>query len=253
MTGKEGFFYRAGIIVINTLFWIFFTVTSILLVVGAVIIRLLTGFFDPNLKILHKYSCFWASLYLWFNPFWYLKKKGLNKVDRSKAYVIVSNHQSIVDILTHYNSFLHFKWVSKKSMFNAPLLGWNMRLNGYVPIERGSEASREKCLEKCREWLAKGSSVLFFPEGTRSKDGNLQPFKVGAFRLAVESGHDVLPIVIQGATNAVPKHSVLLHRKSHMTLEVLPPVPVHSFQGNPSGAESLMNHVRTMIKVKLGQ
>ncbi len=253
VTKSNGIFHQAGLILINAYCWIFFTVTSFVLVIGAAVIRILTGFFDPNLRILHTYSCFWASLYLWFNPFWSLKKRGLKGVDPSKAYVIVSNHQSMVDIVILFNTFLHFKWVSKKTMFNAPFLGWNMRMNGYVPIDRGNDESREKCLEACRAWLAKGSSVLFFPEGTRSTDGKMLPFKIGAFRLAVESGHDVLPIVIQGPLDAVPKHSILLHRRSKMTLEVLPPISVHSYMGNPSGAESLMNHTRTMIKAKLGQ
>jgi 1-acyl-sn-glycerol-3-phosphate acyltransferase len=143
------------------------------------------------------------------------------------------------DIVVLFNTFIHFKWVSKKSVFNAPLLGWNMRLNGYVPINRGSDASREKCMDKCREWLAKGSSVLFFPEGTRATESRkMLPFKVGAFKLAVESGRDVLPIVIQGSIDAIPKDSALLHRKARMTLEVLPPVSIDSFRGNASSVES---------------
>lgn len=241
-----------GYIIVNILLWIFFILSSALLVVGALAIFLLTYFWDTNRKILHAYSCFWASLYIWSNPLWVLRKRGLRNAERGKAYVIVSNHQSMVDILAIYNTFLHFKWVSKKSVFNLPFLGWNMRLNGHVPIERGDDESRERCLYACREWLAKGSSVAFFPEGTRSRDGKLLPFKMGSFRLAIESGHDVLPIVIRGSLDAIPKHSLLLHRKSRITLEVLPPVAVHSYQGNPSGAESLMNHVRVMMKSKLG-
>ncbi len=248
-----GFLRKPGIVLLNVLMWAYFFVTSTVLFVLAVVIRILTAPFDPSRCVLHKFSCFWASLYLWGNPYWSLRKKGLKGFDRKRSYVIVSNHQSWVDILILFNSFIHFKWISKKQMFNVPLLGWNMRLNGYIPIDRGNEESGRRCLEMSRGWLAKGSSVLYFPEGTRSRDGKLLPFKMGAFKLAVESGHDVLPIVIRGSLNALPKDSVLLHRKSRMSLEVLPPISVKSFQGNESGAESLMNHVRTVFKTKLLQ
>jgi len=243
---------QAGIIAINVLFWSFFVLSSVAFFLGALVIRLVTWPFDPNLRILHFYSCFWAATYLWTNPFWSMKKKGFEHVDRKKAYVIVANHQSWGDIILIFATFLHFKWVSKKSMFNVPLLGWNMRLNDYVPIERGSDQSREKMLVKCREWLARGSSVFFFPEGTRSPDTKkMLPFKIGAFRLAVESGHDVLPIVIKGSAGAIPKHSIMIRLRSKMSVEVLPPISVDSFRGNPTGVESLMNHVRIQMARKL--
>ncbi len=214
------------ILLINIWFWVFFFITSAILVVGAVLIRLTTQFFDPNLKILHQYSCFWASLYIWFNPFWSSQVAGKENVVPNKAYLMVSNHQSMADILILFNTFIHFKWVSKKSMFNAPFLGWNMRLNGYIPIERGNEESRAKMMDHCRSWLKKGSPVLFFPEGTRSKDGLLLPFKKGAFRLAIESQVDVLPIKVEGSLHAIPKHSVLLHRQSKMKVTILKPFAI---------------------------
>lgn len=244
---------RSGIIAVNALLWFVFIILAAIFFTGAVVIRVVTWPFDPNLKILHQYSCLWASTYLWLNPFWSLKRSGLQHVDRKQTYVIVANHQSWADIVVLFATFIHFKWVSKKAVFNAPFLGWNMRLNGYIPIDRGNDASREKMIEKCRNWLARGSSILFFPEGTRSPDPKkMLPFKVGAFKLAVESGHDILPIIIKGSANAIPKDSVLLHGRSRMSVEILPPISVASFRGNPSGVESLMNHVRIQMNRKFG-
>ncbi len=214
----------------NILLWAFFVVTSTVFCAIALVLRIVTALFDPNRRILQQFSCFWASLYLWCNPFWSVgAMEGVDAVDRRKAYVMVANHQSMADILVLFRTFLHFKWVSKKSMFRVPLLGWNMILNGYIPIERGDEASREACMRLARKWLAVGSSVLFFPEGTRSRDGRLQPFKTGAFRLALETGHEILPIVIQGTLHAIPKHSKLLHRKSRMSIRVLAPIASRPF------------------------
>lgn len=245
---------RFGLIFVNIVFWSFFILSSIALYIGALAIRLLTLPFDPNRKILQQFSCFWASLYLWVNPFWSLKKTGLENVARGRPYVIVVNHQSMADILCLFNTFLHFKWVAKKPLFKLPLLGWNMVLNGYVPIDRGNPESRERCMAACRAWLKRGSSVLFFPEGTRSRDGRLQAFKPGAFHLAVASGCDLLPIVIRGSLHAIPKHSLLLSGKSRMELEVLAPLAIRDFVETDltRAADRLSEATRKLFLEKLG-
>jgi 1-acyl-sn-glycerol-3-phosphate acyltransferase len=215
--------------ILNVLLWAYFISTSIVLFVGAFLIWLLTFFWDTNRKILQQYSCFWSSIYIWGNPFWSVQVSGKENVDPHHVYVMASNHKSLMDILVLFRSFLHFKWVSKASMFKAPLLGWNMRLNGYIPILRGDPQSREKCMAHCKSWLTKGSSVLFFPEGTRSADGTMGKFKLGAFRLALETGTDVLPILIVGSEKAVPKHSLRLTSKAEMKIHLLPPISVKGY------------------------
>ncbi len=189
---------------------------------------------------------------MWVNPFWSLKKSGLHHIDPKKTYVIVCNHQSMADILVLFNTFAHFKWVAKKTVFKLPFLGWNMTLNGYIPIDRGNPQSREILFQKCKDWLVKGSSVLFFPEGTRSKDGALLPFKVGAFKLAMETGTDILPLVIGGSLHAIPKHSLLFHRQSKMTLQVLEPIDIKQFQSESieKSSDALMNFVRQQMSEK---
>lgn len=229
---------NAGNFVVNILLWLFFVISSLILVVIAVPLRFLLAPLDPNRRVLQQYSCFWASLYLWFNPFWSATIKGREHVDFKKTYVMVSNHQSMADILIVFHTFLHFKWVAKKSLFKFPLLGWNMWLNGYIPIERGEAESREACLVLCRKWLDKGSSVFFFPEGTRSPDGQMKPFKTGAFRLALETGTPILPMAIRGSRDAIPKHSLRLHGQSRMEMEILPPVCVKEFDRNRPEEES---------------
>lgn len=242
------------IVLVNLLFWSFFVISSTIFCAIGLMIRLFTAPFDPNRRILQQFSCFWASLYIWFNPFWSVESlEGLKNADRHKSYVIVANHQSMADILILFRTFFHFKWIAKKSLFRFPLLGWNMWLNGYIPIERGDEQSRAKCIDQARRWLQKGSSILFFPEGTRSRDGHLQAFKPGAFRLALETGCPILPIVISGTLHAIPKHSILLHRSSRMSLKVLPPIDVQSFySGNISeDTKKLTQHVHQVFLLKI--
>lgn len=240
---------------VNILLWTIFFTTSVVLFMGAFLIWLVTLPFDPNRKVLQKFSCFWASIYVWANPFWSAKIYGRENYDPKKAYVIVANHQSLIDILILFRTFLHFKWVSKASMFKAPLLGWNMKLNGYVSIERGDPNSREKCMAHCRQWIQKGSSMLFFPEGTRSHDGHLKSFKIGAFRLALETGAEILPIIIRGSRNAVPKHSIMLTRKTKMSVEILPSISLKDFDARnlPEEAGRLADHVHQIFKTALDQ
>ncbi|HKX12103.1 MAG TPA: lysophospholipid acyltransferase family protein [bacterium] len=246
-------FRKIYLVGINGLFWGFFVLTSMVLVIGSAVIRLVTKPFDPNLRFLQQYTCFWSSLYLWVNPFWSLQKSGLDRVDPKRAFVIVANHQSMADIICVFNTFLHFKWVAKKELFKVPLLGWNMSLNGYVAIDRGNPDSRERCLAECRTWLETGSSVFFFPEGTRSQDGQLRDFKPGAFRLALESGFDILPIVIRGSLHAIPKHSRLLSGKSKMRLEILEPVEVGPYKNGDieTSARRLGDEIRARIAARL--
>lgn len=234
--------------VLSVLFWTFFVLTSLLFCAIGLLIRIVTFPLDPNRRALQQFSAFWASLYIWVNPLWSIEKiSGLEKVDRRKVYVIVANHQSMIDILVLYRSFLHFKWVSKREMFKVPLIGWNMWLNGYVGIKRGDERSRERCLEECRAWIKRGSSILFFPEGTRSKDGSLGPFKPGAFRLAIEMGVPILPIVIRGTREALPKHSLRLETRARMSLEVLPEIPISSSED----PKLLGDRVREVMRERL--
>jgi len=240
---------------LNILLWSFFISTCVILFVGALILWLLTLPFDPNRKILQQYSCFWSSIYIWVNPFWSVKVYGKENLDRNKTYVLVANHESFMDILVLFRTFLHFKWVSKASMFKSPFLGWNMKMNGYVPIKRGDPESRERCLRHCLRWLKKGSSVLFFPEGSRSHDGLLRPFKPGAFRLALEAGVDILPMIIRGSRDAVPKHSLSLTKRSRMSVEILPSISVKDFDKNklPQETQRLAEYVFSEIKDALEQ
>jgi 1-acyl-sn-glycerol-3-phosphate acyltransferase len=99
-----------------------------------------------------------------------------------------------------------------------------MAMNDYVRIERGERESARRMMEHCRRHLARGSPVLVFPEGTRSQDGRLQPFKDGAFRLAEEEGCPVIPVVVTGTGEALPKHGLVLRQRMRATVRVLDPI-----------------------------
>jgi 1-acyl-sn-glycerol-3-phosphate acyltransferase len=212
------------------LWLIFVSTTSIFFYIAALITRVLTYPFDKKLKALHLLTCFWGSLYTWITPPWRIKTYGREKICKGATYVVVSNHQSQLDILVAFRLFFHFKWVSKIEIFKVPLIGWNMFLNRYIKLVRGDKESIQKMMDKSREHLAEGSSVYFFPEGTRSFDGKIKPFKPGAFILAKEMKLPILPIVISGTNKALPKYSMNLHGIQKIIIKVYDEIPYSRFE-----------------------
>jgi 1-acyl-sn-glycerol-3-phosphate acyltransferase len=208
----------------SLLFWAFMLLTSVLLFPVALLIRGVTSPFDGRLALLHSFSCVWASLYTWCNPFWSVRIDGKEHIDRNAAYVMVCNHQSLVDILVLFRLFVHFKWVSKAENFRIPFVGWNMTLNRYIRIERGSLKGTLSMMRGAEAALESGSSVMIFPEGTRSPGGALGEFKAGAFELAFRSGRPLLPIVIDGTAAALPKKGFILRGNHAIRIRVLEPI-----------------------------
>lgn len=220
---------KAGLVIYSVFLWIFFLITSVIMIIIDMIIWLLTSWFDRRLVILHLFSCFWGSLYIWFNPLWRVRIKGRRNIPWRRSCVIVSNHQSMLDILVLYHLFVPYKWVSKKENFNIPIIGWNMRLNDYLEIERGKLNSLDRLMKKARKILEMRSSVLIFPEGTRYPGGHLGPFKEGAFKMALDNRVDIVPIVLDGTAKALPKKGAILKGFARIDVRVLEPIPFNMF------------------------
>jgi 1-acyl-sn-glycerol-3-phosphate acyltransferase len=178
-------------------------------------------------------------------PFWTFRIEGAEGIDPMKPYVFVANHSSFTDVFLVARLPWEMKWLAKKAIFSIPLLGWQMRLAGDVPIVRGDRDSAREAMDEMRQRLASGVSVILFPEGTRSADGSLGEFRDGAFRLAIEAGVPVVPLAIVGAAKSLPKRSLVFH-PSTATLHVLPPVPTTGL--SPSDARSLGSIVRQQVE-----
>lgn len=206
---------------LSFLYWSMVMVMAFTMFPIAALIWLVTFPFDRRRAVLHQFTCFWAAFYTWWSPTWSVRFAGRENIKRGETYIVVANHQSTVDIFAVHRLFWHFKWVAKEAMFKVPLIGWNMRLNRYIPIRRGDRNSVVEMFARCREALAQRSSVIIFPEGTRSEDGNLLPFKPGAFELARETGMPILPMVIQGTLRALPPFGFKISR-APIRVNVLP-------------------------------
>lgn len=196
----------------------------------ACIIRLTTAPFDKRRILSNLFTSFWASCYTWCMPLWSVRIIDRHKFSMKKNYVMVSNHQSQLDILVLFRLFFPFRWVSKAAVFNLPFIGWNMVLNGHIKLRRTDKESIKVMMQTCEDLLGKNVSVFLFPEGTRSKDGLLRPFKPGAFILAKKTRVPILPVVINNTKDALPKHSMRIQGKHSMTVQVLDEIPVIVFE-----------------------
>lgn len=192
----------------------------------------------------HKVNNVWARAST--SPWYSIKMEGLHNLPpETTTAVYVANHQSFLDIFSLFHLGRPFKFVSKTSNFLIPIVGWSMFLTGHVMINREDKRSIMRCLGDCRGLLGKGASVLFFPEGTRSKDGKMAAFKKGAFSVAVKTGVPVVPITLIGTGALMPNgQEAKLYSGDAVRIIVHPPI-------TSNNANTLMNEARAAIASRL--
>ncbi len=227
--------------------WLTIGITVPILWVGAVLVWLVSLPFDRRLRALHIYSCWWASLYTYGFPYWRVSVRNRERLENDTAYVVVANHQSLLDILVLFRLYRHYKWVSKQAIFRVPFIGWNMSMNRYIAIRRGDKNDAVRMMAACGDALESGSSIMIFPEGTRSLDGELREFRHGAFTLALRHHVPILPIVLDGTLDALPKHGITLRNAADIVIQVLEPIDVAAF----NDVDTLRDHVRDVMAAEL--
>lgn len=158
------------------------------------------------------------------NPNWNITISGRTDINDRHPYVMVCNHQSQADIPLISNLPWEMKWVAKKELFSVPLVGWMMSLAGDIAVDRSARNRRQATFKQARFYLQRRCSVFFFPEGTRSRNGKLNSFAYGAFELAISEGIPILPLVIEGTQNTLPKQSWKFGKARHIKLKVLDPM-----------------------------
>ena len=228
---------------------ILFIAVCLVLYPIAVLLFIFTAPFDRKKVILHRFSCFWGSLYIWLQPFWRVTWEGKEHIKKNQAYVIVSNHQTLIDILVIYTLFKHFKWVAKNSLLKIPFVGWNMALNGYIIVKRTDAKSQIKMMKNAERTLKSGSSIMIFPEGTRSPDGNVGRFKRGAFILSEIADVPVIPIALHNVDKAMRKKSLWLNKSTDMKAKVFEPVHPKDFKNTKEMSEA----VKDIITIQLDE
>jgi len=203
--------------------------------------------FDPErrtvARLFHGFGVFIVGV----QPFVRVRLENRATTPFREPCVVVANHESDCDV--YVSSWLatlgwNMKYLSKSSLFDLPVFGLAMRLVRDIPVVRGDPKSRAVAFERCRWWLARGMPVLFFPEGTRSRSGELARFKDGAFRLAIEAGAPVQPVVFAGTRDALPPGKFLFS-PARILVRVLEPVPVEGL--TDADASALAARVQAMV------
>lgn len=229
--------------------WTVSTILTIFLFLAILFFTIVLYPFDKQRRVPHAQCFWWANLLTKVNPFWRINVSGLENIDKNATYVIVANHQSLADIIIIYKTKMQFKWVAKESLLKVPLIGWCLALCKHIMLERGDFSSIKKIYHTASVYLKDNMSVLFFPEGTRSKTDEMGKFQSGAFKLAIKEKKPILPIVLTGTRDAIPKGSWVFSTKINCKLKVCKPIETKDL--NIGEFETLkemaLQNFRTMI------
>jgi 1-acyl-sn-glycerol-3-phosphate acyltransferase len=224
---------------------------TLVIIVWVVVETIIVGIFAIALSLfvrkgdlIHKVARFWAGLILWVSRIT-VTVDGLSRLDQSKSYIYMSNHQSNFDIpvlLAHLT--VQFRWLAKKELFKIPIFSRGMRAAGYISIDRSNRASAFQSLAEAAQKVKNGVSVMIFPEGTRSLDGKIRPFKKGGFVLAIDSGVPVVPIVLHGTFSIMPKNRWRIN-PGHVHMDILEPIETSGYTRDTKN--DLIESVRSVI------
>ena len=227
---------------LSLLFYIYTVIELTFFFILSVLAWVLLLPFDKPRRVIHELSrC--ICMAFWYPPFtWKRRIKGLENIDKSKSYVIAINHNSMADILALYFLPLNFRRVSKREVFRIPYVGQLLAIHGDFAIDRkdGRNAMR-KVTEQGKMWIGRGVSIAMFPEGTRSKSGEVGRFKQGAFALAKDDGVEILPVVMHG-TRDIIKKNYQVNWPNVLSISVLPPISTEQIASMEVSEASEMTH-----------
>lgn len=209
----------------SLLAWITMALTSIIITPFFLLVWVSTFWWDRRRVMTHMMGTFWAWHYQSLIPFWKLRLEGRKRIPWNRPVVLVANHRSLIDILALYKLRRPFKWTSKDENFRLPFIGMVLSLTNSVRIKRESLRSGAQFLIQAEREIKKGSSILLFPEGTRSRTKQMRPFKEGAFLLAKKMDCGVIPIVHIGSERTFDRGSWILKGKTTIHIRVLDEIP----------------------------
>jgi len=185
--------------------------------------------FDRERVITHLLLMYESLILSFLIPIWSIKINGREKAIKGTTYIIISNHQSLLDILLLNCLRYRYKWISKIELTKVPVIGWYLKMADYIVIDRGNEDSKTEMLEKSYTCLKKGISIMIFPEGTRSLNNEIGFFKRGPFQLALQANIPLLPVLIDGTGGILPKHGLIFGSGHEIRIKVMDPVYPDSF------------------------
>jgi 1-acyl-sn-glycerol-3-phosphate acyltransferase len=186
----------------------------------------------------------WSRINAFLTPM-FVSVTGDEHIDKGRSYVIISNHQSLYDIFVIYGWLgIDIKWIMKKELAKIPGIGFGSKKVGHIFLDRSNSRVALESLNEAKKKLVNGTSVVIFPEGTRSTTGKMSVFKKGAFKLAIELGLPILPITIMGTKDVLPTGTIAL-RPGKVSMIIHEPIEIHD--QNEESIKDLMTKARNII------
>ncbi|NVL89839.1 MAG: 1-acyl-sn-glycerol-3-phosphate acyltransferase [Desulfobacterales bacterium] len=217
----------------------------ILITLFCALLAIVVSFLKNGDKFAHLVGRFWGRSIIFVSRV-KVSVQGLEHIDNGASYVYMANHQSMFDILALLGYLpVQFRWLAKMELFRIPVFGYSMARAGYISIDRSNRKSAYKSLQAAAQKIAHGVSVVIFPEGTRSLDGRIKPFKGGGFYLAIRAGRPIVPVVICGSHHVMPKGTLCI-RRGQIIISVNPPIETAPYNSNTKSV--LMESVRSTMK-----
>jgi 1-acyl-sn-glycerol-3-phosphate acyltransferase len=180
-----------------------------------------------------------------------LRVRSRTTFDPKRSYVVMPNHLSTVDIWAIFIAVpVPLRFIAKKQLGQIPLFGWAMRAGRFIFIDRQNAVSARRTIDQAADRIRKGCSVVIFPEGTRSRDGQLGPFKKGGFHLAINSGAEVVPVAIRGTREVMPRGAALI-RRGVVDIEIGEPISTAGL--GPNDRQALLEQVRARLAEMLAE
>lgn len=224
---------------------VFILIEHIAVTILLSVIALPVSLFDKQGRALHHMARFWAKIHL-VTAGVRVSVAGLEKI-QSAPYIVMCNHQSALDIYALLNALpLQFKWIAKRELFFIPFLGWAMKRAGYISLDRKNPREALKAIEDAAQKIRNGMNIIIFPEGTRSGDGTLLPFKKGGFSLALRAKTPILPLGIWGSHRLQPKGSFIPKQKGVIYIGI--GNPIETAHAGRSAKTEVMVAVRQAIE-----
>ncbi len=201
--------------------------------------------FDRKGEKVNKIGRFWAIINIKAYGI-KVHKEGFENISEP-PYIFMCNHQSTLDIFALLSSLrLPFKWIAKKELFSVPFLGWALKSGRNISLDRENPRKGLKAMNEAAGRIKDGMNVVIFPEGTWSTDGNLLPFKKGAFSLALRTGVPIIPVGISGTRKLQPGDCFVPREKGQVHIKI--GEPVYITKGGNSAKVQLMHEVRSRIE-----
>ena len=242
---------------VNMMKSLLYTLQTLIIVAWTLVVTVILGtaviicsFFSRRGNGPHLLARLWANSILWVSRV-KVQVHGAEKLNPDQSYIYMPNHQSNADIPLLLGRLpVQFRWLAKAELFKIPIFGRAMRGVGYISIDRSNRKSAFESLSRAASTIRNGTSVLIFPEGTRSRDGRILPFKKGGFVLSVDSGVPIVPIVIRGTRDIIPKGHFMI-RPAPVCMEILDPVETADYTRKTK--DQLLETIRTALVENLAK